>query len=154
MEEKKKLYQKCWFWVCIVLLIIIICIFIYFTMQNFAKTIVTNSNKELELNEQEDSILCATWKDIRRLEEKNSETNIIAIGVVNSVEEEYLEDKGYYWTKINLIMYDEKAYPHLITVIYNRPYEAPQILKDDTIWVYGTYQYPLSIKANNIEISE
>lgn len=154
MEGKKKLYQKWWFWVCIALLIIIICIFIYFTMRNFAKTIVANSNEELGLNEQEDSVLCATWKDLRRLEEKDSGTNIIAIGVVDSVKEEYLEDKGHYWTKIGLIMYDDEAYPHLITVIYNRPYTATQILKDDTIWVYGTYQYPLSIKANNIEISK
>ena len=154
MKEQKKVYQKWWFWLCIILLIIIICIFIYFTMQNFAKTIVTNSNEELRPNEQEDSVLCTTWKDIRRLEEKDNGANIIAIGVVDSVQEEYLEDKGYYWTKVSLIIYDDEAYPHLITIIYNRPYETTQILKDDTIWVYGTYQYPLSIKANNIEISE
>lgn len=156
MEEKKefKLYQKWWFWLCIVLIILIVCILIYFIMQNSNKTNSVNSKEETEVNKQEDSLLCVIWEDFRRLEKKDSGKNITTTGIVDNIEEEYVEDKQYYWTKINLIIYDKKPAPHLVTVIYNRPYEATKILEDDLIWVYGTYQYPLIVNANNIEISE
>ena len=156
MEEKKefKLYQKWWFWVCIVLIILIVCMLIYCIIQNSDKVDSVNNKEETEINKQEDSLLCFVWEDFKRLERKDSGKNITTIGFVDSIEEEYVEDKQYYWTKIGLIIYDNEAYPHLITVIYNRPYEATKILKDDLIWVYGTYQYPLFVDANNIEISE
>ena len=155
MEEKKKLYQKWWFWVCIVLIIMIMCISMYFTIQNFDKTIDTNNNEESELNKQEESILCVNWEDFYRLEEKDNGINITVIGVVNSIRfEELVDSKEYYRTNIELKIFDKEAYPHYITVMYNRPYNNTKILEGDTIWVYGTYQYPALINANNVEISE
>lgn len=133
-----------------IVILLVILAFVYLVLiEEIPETIETS-----QTDEQSNHTLCVNWEDFYRLEQKDDGTDITAIGIVNSIDfEELSDDKEYYRMRIELRMFDKDAYPHYIMVMYNRPYNSTKILEDDTIWVYGTYQYPSTINANNIEIS-
>ena len=143
-----KFYKKWWFWVGILIIITSIFLTIYFTQ----KTIPTSSDNKQSV-QKNDSVLCVHWEDMYRLEQKDNGIDITMIGIINKIRfEDLVDSKEYYRTGIELEIFDKTSNSHYITVMYNRPYNSPKVIEKDHVWVYGTYQYPNIINANNIEV--
>lgn len=145
---KSKFYKKWWFWACIVIVIISILVAIYFTQRN-----IPTSSSNTQSAQKNNSVLCVHWEDIYRLEQKDNGIDITTIGIINKVRfEDLVDSKEYYRTGIELEIFDKESTPHYITIMYDRPYNYPKVIEKDHVWVYGTYQYPNIINANNIEV--
>lgn len=131
-----------------IIVILVSIVFIYNLSNNSNNAVATNNDNR------KDPILCMDFEDYYRLEEKDDGKAIIIVGTVNEISEQFIEDKNYYSTRIELRILDKDLEPHYIRIAYNRPYESTKILKEDIIRVSGIYKYQASIQAENIEIAE